>query len=116
MKDGTMFRDLHLFEDLTFFEEHTKIIVYTPEEIKNYRIIAAVNYDDCLLPDRFHNFAEKKDLLDFLGSVSLQGNTVTNHQVVGEDIYQADQYIVLSTCTAKSDVRYLVIGEIIEGE
>lgn len=116
MKDGTMFRDLHLFEDLTFFEEHTKIIVYTPEEIKNYRIIAAVNYDDCLLPDRFHNFAEKKDLLDFLGSISLQGNTVTNHQITGEDIYQANQYIVLSTCTAKSDVRYLVIGEIIEGE
>lgn len=116
MKDGTMFRDLHKFEDLKFYEEHDEIIVYTPTDVKKYRIVAAVNYDDRLIPHSFNNFAEKKDLWDFLGSVSLQGNTVTNHQVVGEDIYQADQYIVLSTCTAKSDVRYLVIGEIIEGE
>ena len=32
MRNGTMFADLHLFEDSTFFEENRYIYIYMPEK------------------------------------------------------------------------------------
>ena len=48
MKDGSMFKDLHKFEDADFFEQHDTVTIYTENECKTYRIFAAVVYD-CLL-------------------------------------------------------------------
>ncbi len=116
MKDGTMFKDLHKFQDLSFYEENTEFTIYTPEATKKYRIIAATKYDDRLIPDSFNNFAERGDAISFLASVSEQGNTVTNHQVTGEDIYNADGYVVLSTCTSDPSVRYIVVGMLTDAQ
>ena len=41
MKNGTMFRTLHNFEDRSFFEENRYIYIYTPEHVYVYDIFAA---------------------------------------------------------------------------
>ena len=41
MKNGTMFRTLHDFEDREFFEENKYIYIYTPEEVYVYEIFGA---------------------------------------------------------------------------
>ena len=116
MKDGTMFKDLHKFQDLSFFEENTDINVYTPDDVKKYRIVAATTYDDRLIPDAFNNFKETTDVLEFLGSVASQGSSVKNHMLEDVDIYGASSYIVLSTCTSDPTVRYIVVGMAIDSE
>ena len=40
MRDGTMFRQLHLFRNKDFFEENDEITIYTPKEVHHYRIFA----------------------------------------------------------------------------
>ena len=35
MKDGSMFKDLHKFEDADFFEQHDKVTIYTENECKD---------------------------------------------------------------------------------
>ena len=39
MKDGSMFKDLHKFEDADFFEQHDKVTIYTENECKTYQIL-----------------------------------------------------------------------------
>ena len=42
MRNGTMFADLHKYEDSAFMEENCLVYVYTPEHIFTYEIFAAV--------------------------------------------------------------------------
>ena len=37
MKNGTMFRTLHNFEDYDFFEEHRDITIYMPDQTRHYK-------------------------------------------------------------------------------
>lgn len=46
MKDGTMFQNLHNYEDKTFFEENPYIYIYTPDKVFVYQIFAAVTFHD----------------------------------------------------------------------
>ncbi len=110
MKDGTMFHTLHDFEDLKFFEENTEFYVYTPEEKKTYRIVAATTYDDRLIPAYYNDFASDMDVLGFIGSVFLQDANMTNHFYGGDLVDESDHYVVLSTCTKRDDTRWLVVG------
>ena len=46
MKNGSMFQNLHLFEDRAFMEEHPTFEIYLPDKILTYQVFAAYNYDD----------------------------------------------------------------------
>lgn len=46
MKDGTMFQNLHNYEDKTFFDENPYIYIYTPDKVFVYQIFAAVTFHD----------------------------------------------------------------------
>lgn len=46
MKNGTMFKTLHKFEDKTFFEENRYIYIYTPDHVYVYDIFGAYVYGD----------------------------------------------------------------------
>ena len=65
MKDGSMFKDLHKFEDADFFEQHDKVTIYTENECKTYQIFAAVVYDNRHLMYSFdnNNISDRKAFL-----------------------------------------------------
>ena len=46
MKDGTMFQNLHDYEDKEFFDANPYIYIYTPDKTFVYQIFAAVTFHD----------------------------------------------------------------------
>lgn len=46
MKNGSMFHDLHNYEDESFLPDHSYVYIYTPDRVLRYRIFTAYRYDD----------------------------------------------------------------------
>lgn len=108
MKNGTMFRTLHNFEDYDFFEEHREIIIYLPDDTKYYEIFAAYTYDNRhLLHSYYCEEAEsfQKYLDEVFAIKDFNAFIDREIEVTGED-----RIITLSTCVNSGDMtqRYLV--------
>lgn len=107
MANGTMFQNLHFYEDRAFFDKNREVQIYLPDRILHYRIFAAYNTnDDHLLlnndcfrdPDVFYRF-----LQDILAQRSMSGFVDQNVQLTRDS-----RILTLSTCNAYDDQRYLV--------
>ena len=112
---GTMFYQLHNFEDAQFFNDNRYIEIYAKGRALKYEIYSAFEYDNRHIMYSF-NFNDKKVLKSFidytLDPISLNKNVRANTKVTAED-----KIIVLSTCIKnKDDSRYLVVGVLREDE
>ena len=107
MKNGTMFNNLHNFEDNTYMEEHPYVYIYLPDKTLKYEIFAAYQYDDRHLLYSFDYKSEnvrKGYLEDILNMKSMSA-------VINKDItVSADSKIItMSTCVGnQSTKRFLV--------
>ncbi len=93
-----------------FFDENREFHIYTPTEILDYEVMAAVTFDDRLIPAYFNEFKTDKDVKDFLTEISGYGENERNHFSDDFEIQAKKHYVVLSTCAANSNTRFLVIG------
>lgn len=115
MKNGTMFAGLHKYEDMSFFEENTKIYVYTPEMKYEYEIFAAYPTDDMLLFEKY-NYSSDFGKIQYLDEVLAQRSANAH---IREDLVPTyeDKIITLSTCIAGQDTkRWMVQGLMINAE
>lgn len=107
MKNGSMFRTLHNYEDRDFFDENREVIIYTPDSVLEYRIFAAYIYDNrhLLLNFDFEDEDVYQQYLDDIFSIrNMNAFIDTSMEVTTED-----KIITLSTCNAGiSSQRYLV--------
>lgn len=107
MSNGSMFQNLHLYEDRAFFEENKDVIVYMPDKVLHYKIFAAYNYDDrhlLLANDNFTDpFVLDKFQQEILAQQSMTGFVDQNTQLTKDS-----HILTLSTCNAYDDQRYLV--------
>ena len=107
MSNGSMFQNLHLYEDRAFFEKNKDVIVYLPDRVLHYKIFAAYNYDDrhlLLANDNFTDpFVLDKFQQEILAQQSMTG-FVDQNTVLNKDSH----ILTLSTCNAYEDQRYLV--------
>ena len=91
------FHQLHKFSDDTFFDEHTKVYTYTPEERQTWSILARTTVDDRHIMYSFHDFADASDVADFMELVQ-EGS----ESRIKADVYQTtnenSRYLILSTC------------------
>lgn len=109
MKDGSMFRTLHYFEDGAFFAEHPYLYVWQEDRLMVYEIFAAYSFTDHNLlslidfndPDAFKNYLD--DLMAIRNlNVHLRHDTFV-------PLDENCRIITLSTCFAGAEeVRYLV--------
>lgn len=109
MKDGSMFKHLHKFENEKFFKKHDTIHVYTETEHKIYKIFAAVVYSDKHLMYAY-NYENEKEREEFLTSL-YEAHSMKN--LYREDVsVDADSHILtLSTCIGGQPTkRYLVVA------
>ncbi len=110
MNDGSMFASLHSFEDENFFAEHRDLYIYTAEHSLEYRIFAAVMFDDRRIPYYFDDSLES-DRTAFLQAI--KSDIVADRSVVSNDIEvsEDDCIVTLSTCDKKlRDKRFLVVA------
>lgn len=107
MKNGSMFRTLHNYEDRSFFDENREVLIYTPDAIRHYEIFAAYVYDNRHLLLNF-DFEDQEVYQKYLDSIfsmrDMQSFVDTSMDVTAED-----RIITLSTCyKGISERRYLV--------
>ena len=109
MKDGSMFKGLHKYEDKSYFDGHPYVYIYTPDKSYKYEIFAAVTYSDVLLSSAF-DFSTERGLLDFVESLKNTRN-MTDQIKESVEIKEGDKLITLSTCIAgKPNNRYIVVA------
>lgn len=112
MLDGSMFQNLHLFRDKTFFDENRYIYIYTKGHILTYEIFAAYKGDNKHILNSY-DFSDKQVFSDYIESVKSPKSMEVNTREV--DITTKDKLITLSTCIGnESDYRYLVQGVLID--
>lgn len=114
MNDGSMFQNLHKYEDETFFKEHSKVYVYTPEKKLTYEIFEAVVYDDrhILMSFDFTQDSQRQAYLDSLKAVRNLNSNYNDDVQVGPD----SRIITMSTCIATQPDNRLVVGAVLTDE
>lgn len=114
MKNGSMFSGLHKFEDASFFEEHTKVYIYTPEKEYEYTIFAAYIYDDRHLLYSF-DFANEQVYATYLEDIQ---NMRSMNALLREDIAVTaeDKIITLVTCIGNQPEKRLLVQAVLNQE
>ena len=105
MRDGTMFRQLHLFRNKDFFDENDEITVYTPEGIYHYRIFAAYVTENEMILDTWGNFENDVLKENYIESLQVAGGNQRDAEITVDS-----QIITLSTCCGDDTKRLLVQG------
>ncbi|MDO5476572.1 MAG: class B sortase [Eubacteriales bacterium] len=110
MANGSMFQNLHLYEDEDFFDKNREVILYLPDKVLHYRVVAAYNTDDghiLLNNDCFEN-PEVYDL--YLRD--LRSRTYVISGIVDDEaashLNRQSRLLILSTCNNVEDQRFIV--------
>ncbi|MCI8797220.1 MAG: class B sortase [Dorea sp.] len=98
MKNGSMFADLHKFEDQAFFDGNPYIYIYLPDKTLKYRIFAAITFDDRYLMENY-NFSDPADFQTYLDELRSSINGHVNNEV---NVTQETGIITLSTCISNA--------------
>lgn len=118
MRNNSMFGDLDQYRKEEYRQEHPYVIIYLPDEVRVYEVVATTKYtNEHLLSDRFNEeddgtyifcgFAgdEGVRFMEDMAEYNAKGSYIETDKV-GEE----DQVLVLSTCTG-SDMRYIVAAK-----
>lgn len=107
MKNQSMFQNLHLFKDPSFFEQHPDVYIYTPEGVLKYTIFASYTYDDRHIMNSF-DFEDSEvfqEYIDDIFHVRAMDMNIRDHVEVTTN----DHIITLETCVGgQTQARYLV--------
>ena len=109
MKAGTMFAELHKFEDGEFFSANDEVVIYLPEKTLHYQIFAAYVYDDRHLLYSF-DFSDEDVYASYLKSIydirDMSANI--NREIT---VTEENKIVTLVTCMpgeANAEKRLLV--------
>lgn len=113
MKNGSMFHDLHKFENADFFDKHTSIYVYIPGHRLVYDVFAAYSTDSVKISAAY-DFSQNEEYeryLDSLHNIRSMDSLVRNDVAVTN----TDRILTLSTCIGgEPNKRYLVQGVLVD--
>ncbi|MBR1931133.1 MAG: class B sortase [Lachnospiraceae bacterium] len=113
MKNGSMFANLHLFEDTQFFEDNPYIYIYLPEDVLVYQVFASYPHSDAHLLYGT-NYSNSVEFGMYLDEVLSQRSMNCNLRE-GVEVTTSDRVLTLSTCIAnQADKRYLVQGVLLD--
>lgn len=110
MRDTTMFSDLHLYEDQTFFDNNRYVFIYTEDgQTLVYKIFAAYQTNNSHQLLNF-DFLDKQVLLEYLENTPQRMQEPCIYDDTTE-FSEDDQLLTLSTCVIQErqfHLRYLV--------
>lgn len=113
MFDDTKFGTLLNYSDKEYFEHHRSVYVYTPDQVLEYKIFAAVPFSTRhVLRSYRGDDAHERFLEDVL-------NVSDPRAVIAEDVEvdpAADKILTLSTCMKTSSKRFLVLAVLINSQ
>lgn len=112
--NDTMFHNLGNYLDEGYMEEHSEVVIYTPDRILTYRVFAAVVYDDRHL-GHYYNYILDADRQSFLDSI-YNARDLRNIYRNDVDVTTNDRIITLSTCISAEAEHRLLIGAVLVDE
>ncbi len=98
MKNGSMFADLHKYEDQDFFDNHPYVYIYLPDQTIKYKIFAAVAFDDRYLMDNY-NFSDSGDFQKYLDELR---SSISGHVNMDVNVTKETGILTLSTCISSA--------------
>lgn len=111
MKNGSMFAQLHKFEDPDFFKENREVLIYLPDEVLHYTIFAAHIYDDRHLLYSF-DFTDPEVYQKYLDSIFSTRDMSANIDK-GITVTTDDQIITLVTCIGSQPSNRLLVQAVL---
>lgn len=112
MKDGSMFAALHHYQDKEFFEENPYVYIYSPEEIRVYRIFAAYETSDVHLLLAFDTENEES-YEGYLKGILENEEGMGNHFDKTLALEGKDKIISLETCISNKPQRRYVVQAVL---
>ena len=111
MKNGSMFAQLHKYEDSDFFDANREVLIYLPDEVLHYTIFAAHIYDDRHLLYSF-DFADPEVYQKYLDSIFSTRDMSAN---IDKDITVTtdNQIITLVTCIGSQPSNRLLVQAVL---
>ena len=115
MNNGSMFHDLHKFEDAVFFDETQYLYIYTPERTLVYEIFASYPFSNIDLIMCF-DYSTPEALLVYFDGI-WTNRSMTSHFRDSVVLYGDSRIITMSTCIGgQPDMRYLVQAVLLNPE
>lgn len=111
MDNGTMFANLHYYEDPNFFETHPYIYIYTPDGPLVYQVFAAYTFSSVHLLMGFDMSTEEGRNVYLENIWELEG---MNNNVNRDIEVNADSHILsLETCTKNQESKRYVVAAVL---
>lgn len=107
MNNGSMFQNLHYYEDRAYFDKNKEVIIYLPDKVLHYTIFAAYNYSDEHLLVCHDNFSDPNEFYFFLQNILAQ-QFISGFVDQNTELTRESRILTLSTCNAYDNQRYLV--------
>lgn len=111
MKNGSMFAGLHQYEEKSFFEEHSQVLIYTPDRKYEYTIFASYIYDDRHLLYSF-DFTNEDVYASYLENIKNMRDLSANIRSDIE-IDADDKIITLATCMSNQPDKRLLVQAVL---
>lgn len=112
MKNGSMFKTLHLFEDRAFFDENRYFYIYTPSLVLVYEIIAACEYSNEHVLYKY-DFNTEEAAGEFIEDMA-KGSESKNHVLEDLTFDANTKLVTLSTCIGgRATERWVVVGQLL---
>jgi len=108
MSNGSMFQNLHFYEDRAFFDKNRDVTIYMPNKVLHYKVFAAYNTNDDHLLLNNDNFRDPDVFYFFLQDILAQRSMSSGYVDHSTVLTRASRILTLSTCNAYDDQRYLV--------
>lgn len=114
MKDGTMFRTLHYYQNEEFFYNNPYVYIYTENGVLVYQIFAAYNSGE----EHILNTYDFSSDAGFAAYIKTVKDLATAGGYIREDVEVTtlNHMLTLSTCTDQSDERFLVQAVLINDD
>ncbi len=104
MKNGSMFGDLHEYNDGSFYEEYPYFYIYTPDgKAMKYQVVVAEEIEATDLGRYTINFGSLTEYQTYIDAILR-----TSFYDTGTEIDTYSKLITLSTCTGNDSTRFIV--------
>ena len=110
MASGDKFSSLRHYTDQQFFEQHSNMLIFTPE--RNFEIVIFAGYDiDSSVEVPPMGFANQADFESYIAD--LRNRSFINSDI---EVNYGDQLVFLCTCifTNQSPWRRIIVGKLVE--
>lgn len=115
MKNGTMFKTLHYYEEEEFFNENRYFYIYTPDSVLVYEVLAASEFTNEHVLFKY-DFTTVDSLDDYMEGL-MASKSKNNHMLEGVEFTEDTKLVTLSTCIyGRANDRWLIVGNLLGEE